>query len=91
MEYITSVERVGMECGLAQGMQQGMQQGVQQGSLQEARIMLLETLSVRFDGVPEGIAETVKGITEYDVLKRLFRRALRCADLGEFTDGLAQR
>jgi hypothetical protein len=83
MEYITSVERVGMERGLAQGMQQG--------SLQEARIMLLETLSVRFDGVPEGIAEIVKGITEYDVLKRLFHRALRCADLHEFTDGLARR
>ena len=31
MQYITSVERIGMQQGLQQGMQQGLQQGMQQG------------------------------------------------------------
>jgi hypothetical protein len=49
MQYITSIERIGMR--------QGMQQGLQQGQAE----MVLRVLSRRFGALPAGLAAAVRG------------------------------
>lgn len=83
MEYITSVERIGMKRGLEQGLRQGLEQG-----LQEARLMLLEVLSIRFGPLTPDLNELVEGITDHETLKRLHRSAVLCGSLEEFRTGL---
>ncbi|MDU9050689.1 MAG: hypothetical protein Q3M30_17715 [Candidatus Electrothrix sp. Rat3] len=85
IEYITSVERIGMQRGLEQGMKQGLEQGVKLGSLEQAKIMLLEVLSVRFGPVSRELTGCIEQIADHEVLQELHRVALRCADVQEFT------
>lgn len=81
MEYITSVERIGIEKGIQQGMQQG---------IQEAKNMLTELLSLRFAMPQEEAVRCVEGVTEYKVLKQLFREAVQCDGLDEFLVRVAE-
>ncbi|MCI5150903.1 MAG: hypothetical protein D3916_16220, partial [Candidatus Electrothrix sp. MAN1_4] len=89
MEYISSVERVGMQRGLEQGVRQGLEQGVKQG-LEQARIMLLEVLSIRFGAVSRELTGRIEQIADHKVLRELHRTALRCADVQEFAARLEE-
>ena len=92
MEYITSVERVGIEKGIKQGVQQGIEQGIEQGIRQgillNTRGVLLEVLSLRFGPPAPDVRELIEGITDCDILKRLHRSAVLCGNFEEFRAGL---
>lgn len=75
MQYVTSIERIGME--------KGIQQGIQQGALR----MLLHQLQRRFESVPE---ELQTRLSEYSVeqLEQLLDVALTVDSLDEFLERL---
>ena len=76
MEYITSVERIGIK--------KGMQQGMQQGMLLDAQDMLIEVLTERFGGVSGELSEQIKRIDSRERVKDLLRHALRVKSFEEF-------
>ena len=51
MEYVTSVERIGIKKGMQQGIQQGMQQGIQQGTMK----LLSRQIARRFQVSPDSV------------------------------------
>jgi hypothetical protein len=75
VRYVTSVERIGFRRGISEGRQQGLEQ---------ARIMLLEVLSIRFGAVSRELTGRIEQIADHKVLQELHRAALRCADVQEF-------
>ena len=72
MEYITSVERIGIK------------KGMQQGMLLEAQDMLIEVLAERFGGVSGKLSEQIKRIESRERLKDLLRQAVRVKSFEEF-------
>jgi len=96
VEYITSIERLGMKRGFQQGTQQGFQrgeeqgfqrgekQGFQRGAQQTVQQLLFETLQVRFDAVPERVMESLNKIDQLETLKSLHKEAITIASLAEF-------
>jgi flagellar biosynthesis/type III secretory pathway protein FliH len=86
MPYVTSVERIGIKKGIQQGMRQGMQQGMQQGMLEEARDMLLELLQERFGVLSSSTVTQIKAIGQREVLKGLFKQALRVQSVDQFKE-----
>jgi len=76
MEYVTSVERIGIK--------KGIQQGIQQGILQKAREDVIEILEVRFDIVSRSIIKAINEIDDPSVLKMLLKKAAMVGSLPEF-------
>ncbi len=68
--------------------QKGIQQGIQKGLLLEAQEMLLELLEERFGIVPRYIAKKIKEIDSREVVKGLFKIAMRVNSLEEFEEKL---
>ncbi len=64
--------------------EQGVQQGIQQGILEAAKEAVLDSLEVRFEVVPQSIAETLSKITDPSILRILHRKAMKVATLEEF-------
>ncbi|MCI5180339.1 MAG: hypothetical protein D3911_13640 [Candidatus Electrothrix sp. AW3_4] len=95
MEYITSVERVGIEKGIKQGImqgiEQGIKQGIRQGTLLNTRDALLEVLSLRFGPPAPDVRNLIEGITDCEILKQLHRSAVLCGSLEEFRVELSER
>ena len=77
MEYVTSVERIGIK--------KGIQQGIQQGMLKTAREALIDILEVRFDVVPQTVIKAIMEIDEPELLKRLHKRAATVTSPEEFS------
>lgn len=63
MRYVTSIERLAIEEGMAKGMQQGMQQGLKQG---EARL-LGRLLTRRFGELPPWAVECLDSASEAQI------------------------
>ena len=80
VEYITSVERIGIK----KGMQKGMQQGMQQGILQSAREAVMDILELRFGVVPESMLKRLNEIHDPSILKMLHRKAVKVDSLEGF-------
>ncbi|MCI5149270.1 MAG: hypothetical protein D3916_07775, partial [Candidatus Electrothrix sp. MAN1_4] len=59
--------------------------------LEQARIMLLEVLSIRFGAVSRELTGRIEQIADHKVLRELHRAALRCADVGELRRGLKRQ
>ena len=72
MPYVTSIERFARA------------RGQEEGELSKARESVLEVLQVRFEAVPETIANAVNQIEDGAVLKSLLRQAITIATLEEF-------
>jgi len=72
MEYVTSVERIGIK------------KGIQQGILQKAREDVVEILEVRFELVPGSIVKNINGIDDPSVLKILLKKAATVDSLETF-------
>ncbi len=68
--------------------EQFRQQGLKEGSLDRARSSVLDALQVRFETVPEGIADAVNNITDTAKLTELHKLAIRCTSLEDFAAGL---
>ncbi len=75
MQYITSVERIGIE----KGVQQGLEQGLHQGALRH----LLRALQLRFNSVPESLQSRLTSCT-VEQLDELFDMALTVEQLDQF-------
>ena len=60
MQYVTSVERIGIE----QGLQQGLQRGRQEGQAE----MVLRVLSRRLGAVPADLALRIRGLPDPQLL-----------------------
>jgi len=73
---------------IQKGFEQGIQQGIQQGVLLEAQDSLVEILKERFEIVPKSLAQKIKEIDSREVVKSLFKVALRVNSLKEFEDKL---
>lgn len=69
---------------IEQGMQQGMQQGVQ-----ALRDSILESLSLRFDMAPAGLAEQLAAVHDLDTLRALLRQSITADSLATFEQFLA--
>ncbi len=78
VEYISSVERMAIEEGLQQGLQQGLQEGLRQS--------ILDTLDVRFGGMPGDLPERLALVAAESELRALQRRAVTIESLAAFTD-----
>ncbi len=61
---------------MRRGTELGIQQGVQQGVLRSGRKSVLRVLEVRFQEVPEAIADTINSIGDVDFLDRLHIQAV---------------
>ncbi len=75
VEYITSVERIGIK--------KGIQQGIQQGMLQDAREMVLDALETKFGGSSARLKAQVAQITDRDKLKEIHKMLLKIQDIEE--------
>ena len=83
MQYVTSVERIGMEQGLKKGLQQGMEH-MQQNQAD----MVLRVLSRRFGGVPSNLASRVRSVSSEQMLE-LLDLALAAGSLEEVAEAVA--
>ena len=85
MRYVTSIERIGQQKGLAEGLQQGRQEGRQEGGVRS----LLRLLERRFGPVPEPVRARVAA-ADLDTLERWFDRGIDAPTLDAvFDDGKA--
>jgi len=74
--YITNFERLAIE------------KGEQSGMLRDARELVMDVLEVKFGAVSEDILDKVQKIQEREVLRGLFKQAIRVSSLEEFTKSL---
>jgi hypothetical protein len=63
MRYVTSIERLAIEEGMAKGMQQGIQQGMQQGMQQGEARLLARLLTQRFGELPSWVQDSLATAT----------------------------
>ncbi len=73
--------------GRAEGLREGRVEGRTEGrieGLENAQEMVLEALDERFGRVPKPLFNQLRQIQQHDVLKTLFRQALRCQTLSQF-------
>ncbi|NES83902.1 MAG: hypothetical protein F6K10_22195 [Moorea sp. SIO2B7] len=74
MRYITSIERLAKEEGIVQNAQED----------------IIEILQTRFENIPNSMVETLNGIHEISVLKKLFKRAITINSVAEFQEFIEQ-
>ena len=77
-------QKVFYENGKAEGWQEGMEQGMEQGVLKHSQESVLEILEERFYSVPDSLKESLENILDQNLLKLLFKMALRVNSLDEF-------
>ncbi|MBE3588819.1 MAG: hypothetical protein IMW93_09790 [Thermoanaerobacteraceae bacterium] len=71
-----------------QGEQRGLQKGLQQGSREERIKAIMEALEENTGCYPEDLGDRLRVIQDMDILKALFRRAVKAKSLEEFTSAL---
>jgi len=69
---------------IEEGFEKGIEKGIEKGMVREARELVLEAISSRFDKVPEDIIREVSALDNRLVLKSLLRQAIICPDLTGF-------
>jgi predicted transposase/invertase (TIGR01784 family) len=74
----------GLQKGKQEGLQEGLQEGEQQGRLFAAREMILELIEARFGMPPQSLAEKLRLIRSYEVLRLLRRQIENCRTTAEF-------
>ena len=76
---MTAAEQL-IEEGLEKGLQKGRYEGRQQG--------IIDNLEIRFDSVPEGLQETIHGVTDDAKLRQLHIASMKCASVEDFAKSL---
>ena len=66
------------------GHDKGLQKGVQKGLINAEQEMIIEALKERFGPVSTEVSDRIHALDQQEVLKELFRQALRCPDLNSF-------
>jgi hypothetical protein len=64
------------------------QEGEQAGVLKERHNAVIGALEARFDRVPEGLQETIQGISDLNRLRNLHRAAILCTSIENFAQNL---
>jgi hypothetical protein len=80
MPYVLSIERIALKEGYEKGIQDGMQQEIQR--------LLLQTLNIKFEKIPENLIEKINKITDTETLEMLHRHAVLCNSIGDFESKL---
>jgi len=92
MPFLAPFEIIAMEEGLEKGKEVGLQEGItigrqegkQEGGLEEARISLIDILEEEFGVVPASLMDSIQGLQDIDVIRRMRRQALKASTLEEF-------
>ncbi len=71
MEYVTSVERIGMRKGRQQGLEQGLEQGIEQGKREGLWTAIQLGLDLRFGAPGMALLPEIYKIEDVDVLKTI--------------------
>ncbi|MBF0201906.1 MAG: hypothetical protein HQK66_11460 [Desulfamplus sp.] len=87
MPYISSAERYGREKGWNDGWEDGLNKGV----LLEAREMVEEALSTRFQQIPVSILKAIRKEEDRQFLKQLLKKAILAVDITQFERALEER
>jgi hypothetical protein len=82
MQYVTHIER--------RGIQQGLQQGLEQGLLQKSREDVTDVLKVRFHRVPKALIDQINALSDTLRLSALLKEAATSDSLVAFEKRLAQ-
>lgn len=64
MQYVTSVERIGIEKGMEKGMEIGMEIGMEKGMLKGEQKILRRQLERRFQTLPDWAIELIAQASE---------------------------
>jgi flagellar biosynthesis/type III secretory pathway protein FliH len=87
MQYVTSVERIGIAKGIAKGRQEGLQEGQQKGLLEGEAKMLGLMLKHRFGELSDEVINRLRHASE-DQLKEWLISAISAPNLDAvFNDG----
>jgi hypothetical protein len=100
--YVSSVERIAIQRGVAKGLEEGLDLGRQQGRregrqegqregqqvglLRGMQTLLLDTLEARFGPVSESLRAYIEGVTEEEKLRMLQRKAITAVTLDAFAE-----
>lgn len=86
LDILEVAEEKGFEKGEVIGIQKGKALGLQEG----LQTMIVDTLVEHVELVPTQLSERIRAITNVDVLKGLYRQAIKCTDLNDFEAVLAK-
>ncbi len=76
----------GKDLGLKKGKDLGLKEGKDLGLKEGKQEMVIEALIERFELVPARVSEQIRAVRNPDVLRVLFRKAIRCGNLEEFEE-----
>jgi hypothetical protein len=79
MQYVTSIERIGMK------------KGEIKGTLKTAREAVIDVLQARFEAVPTPLISKIKKIKDTSILKILLKNAIFVGSVNEFNEIMSQR
>ncbi|MDR1280337.1 MAG: Rpn family recombination-promoting nuclease/putative transposase [Opitutaceae bacterium] len=82
-DIMNTVERLRLE-----GRQAGRKEGRQEARLEERHNAVIDALEVRFDRVPDGLLDAIKGIGDIKHLHSLHRAAILCSSIEDFAQSL---
>jgi len=82
MQYVTSIERIGMK--------KGKKEGIEEGVLKKAREAVIDVLEARFDTVPTPLISKIKKIKDTSILKMLLKNAIFVGSVNEFNEIMSQ-
>lgn len=80
------IEKESKDKWMQQGLKQGLQQGLQQGMSQ----LLIETIEVKFGGIPIKLLKQINNIKDPEILRILHRKVIRCDSLEDFENILKE-
>ncbi len=75
--------KLGIERGIKLGIEQGLKQGREQWETGAKRAAILKLLRLRFDGVPDSLANEISSIDDFSLLDSLFEQAATASTLDE--------
>jgi predicted transposase YdaD len=90
MQYVTSIERIGMKKGEIKGEKKGEKKGIEKGVLKKARETVIDVLEARFEAVPTPLISKIKKIKDTSILKMLHKNAIFVGSVNEFNEIMSQ-
>ncbi len=87
MPYVMSIEKMAKERGYQKGLEQGRKEGIRES----IRKLILTTLSMRFDQLPDEIIELILKIDRTEKLEELHEKSVTASNLDEIRNALQKR
>ncbi|MBF0551231.1 MAG: hypothetical protein HQK60_11915 [Deltaproteobacteria bacterium] len=90
-EVIREIEyNEGRQAGILEGKIEGKIEGRLEERLLQSRLVVIDTLKLRFNDVPPSIILKVEGLNDLDILKGLWKTAVIVGSLDEFVREMAE-